>query len=289
MFRPWRSFPAMVGSGLVLGLAVGGYLVYAKEIGTVALIVAMTLALSEFRLEGLSLKTEMRAFFQALGWNYVVLTGLILAFAFLTPDPDLRIGWVVMAAVPSAIAVVPLTSIIKGNVRSALVSSALLYLIALILVPAITLGFADRAVPASEVAVQTFLQIGVPLLASRVLVRIPAIRPVRPVGVNLSFFVLMTMVAGGNRIAFADPGLVLSLTGAALARTFGIGLAVLGLTALTRRPREERVSWTLFASFKNGGLTALLALSLFGARAAIPPIVALLFAILPLAVLPPPI
>src|SRR5437867_574627 len=145
MFRPWRSFPAMVGSGLVLGLAVGGYLVYAKEIGTVALIVAMTLARSEFRLEGLSLKTEMRAFFQAPGWNYVVLTGLILAFAFLTPDPDLRVGWVVMAAVPSAIAVVPRTSIAKGNVRSALVSTALLYVLSFPLVPALPLAFGGRA------------------------------------------------------------------------------------------------------------------------------------------------
>lgn len=275
----------MVIAGLLLGFAigpVGGQ----KEIATVALVVAMTFALTEIRLAGLRAKTEARPFVAAVFWNYVVLTGIILGFAVLTPDPDLRNGWVVMAAVPSAIAVVPLTSIVKGNVRSALVSSALLYLLALILVPAITLGFADRAVSASEVAVQTFLQIGVPLLASRVLVRIPAIRRVRPVGVNLSFFVLMAMVAGGNRIAFADPGLVLSLTGAALARTFGIGLAVLGLTALTRRPREERVSWTLFASFKNGGLTALLALSLFGARAAIPAIVALLFEILWLAVLP---
>jgi len=275
----------MVIAGLLLGFAigpVGGQ----KEIATVALVVAMTFALTEIRLAGLRAKTEARPFAAAVFWNYVVLTGIILGFAVVTPDPDLRNGWVVMAAVPSAIAVVPLTSIVKGNVRSALVSSALLYLIALILVPAITLGFADRAVPASEVAVQTFLQIGVPLLASRVLVRIPAIRPVRPVGVNLSFFILMTMVAGGNRIAFADPGLVLSLTGAALARTFGIGLAALGLAALTRRPREERVSWTLFASFKNGGLTALLALSLFGARAAIPAIVALLFEILWLAVLP---
>src|SRR3989441_3894895 len=196
----------MVSAGLLLGLAFGP-LGGKKEIATVARVVAMTLALTEIRLEGLSLGSEARAFAPAVFWNYVVLTGIILGFAVLTPNPDLRNGWVVMAAVPSAIAVVPLTSIIKGNVRSALVSSALLYLIALILVPAITLGFADRAVPASEVAVQTFLQIGVPLLASRVLVRIPAIRPVRPGGANLSFFVLMTIVAGRQRIALTDPGL----------------------------------------------------------------------------------
>ncbi len=275
----------MVMAGFVLGLVVGP-LERGKEVATVALIIAMTLALTEIRLQGLSARTEMRAFGTALLWNYLVLTPIILGFAILTPDPDLRNGWVVMAAVPSAIAVVPLTSIAKGNVRSALVSSALLYVLALAIVPAITLAFAGYAVSATEVALQTFLQIGVPLLASRVLVRIPAIQPVRAVGVNLSFFVLVTMVVGVNRTAFADPGLVLSLALPALARTFGIGLAVTGLAVLARRTWEERVAWTLFGSFKNLGLTALLALSLFGPEAATPAIVALPFEILWLASLP---
>src|SRR5438445_800344 len=286
VFRPWRSFPTMVLAGLIVGVALGDRLVFATQIATVALIVAMTLALTEIRFQGLSMGSEARAFAPAVFWNYVVLTGIILGFAAFTTEPDLRNGWVVMAAVPSAIAVVPLASIVKGNVRSVLVSSALLYLLALVLVPAITLSFAGRAVPPADVAVQTFLQIGVPLLASRVLVRIPAIQTVRRVGVNVSFFVLMTMVVGGNRIAFADPGLVLSLVGAALLRTFGIGLGALGLARLARRPREDRVAWTLFGSFKNGGLTALLALFLFGAKAAIPAIVCLLFEILWLSAIP---
>jgi len=276
----------MVASGLVLGLLVGDPLASAKEIGTVALIVAMTLALTQVRLGGLSGRTEMRAFLPAIAWNYVVLTGLILGFAFLTPDPDLRAGWVVMAAVPSAIAVVPLTSIAKGNVRSTLVSTALLYILSLVLVPVITLAFAGRAPPLTDLAFQTFLQIGLPLLVSRALLRWAAIERVRPVGVNVSFFVLVTMVAGANRLAFADLGLVLSLSGAAILRTFGIGLAVTALAWILRRSREERIAWTMFASFKNLGLTALLALSLFGPLAAIPAIVNLLFEIMWLSSLP---
>ena len=279
MFRPWQSFPTMVVSGLLLGILTGGSPYYPGQVATIALVVAMTLALTEIRLEGVSVRTELRAFSHAFVWNYVVLAGIILVIAWLTADADLRSGWIVMAAVPSAIAVIPLTSIFRGNVRSALISSALLYIAALVLVPAITLSFAGFAVPPSEIAFQTFLQIGVPLLASRAIVRVPAIERWRPVGVNLSFFVLVTMVAGANRNAFADPGLVLTLSGAAFARTFGIGLAVLGLASVTHRNREDRIAWTLFASFKNLGLCALLALSLFGFRAAVPAIVALFFEI----------
>ena len=103
---------------------------------------------------------------------------------------------------------------------------------------------------------------------------------------NLSFFVLVTAIAGANRAAFADLGLVLSLSGAAVLRTFGIGLGIAALATLTHRRHDQRVTWTLFGSFKNLGLTALLALSVFDTRAAIPAIVCLLFEILWLASLP---
>ena len=149
------------------------------------------------------------------------------------------------------------------------------------------LVFAGRTVPISELALQTFLQVGLPLLVSRVLVRVPALETVRPVGVNLSFFVLVTMIVGANRASlFSDPGLVLSLSGAAVLRTFGIGLLVTGLGLAIHRRREERIAWTLFGSFKNLGLTALLAVNLFGLRAAIPAIVCLVFEILWLTCLP---
>src|SRR5438445_163693 len=47
VFRPWRSFPTMVLAGLIVGVALGDRLVFATQIATVALIVAMTLALHD--------------------------------------------------------------------------------------------------------------------------------------------------------------------------------------------------------------------------------------------------
>src|SRR5437773_1342231 len=79
------------------------------------------------------------------------------------------------------------------------------------LVPAISLAFAGRAGPHPTRAVQTLLRIGLPLRASRGVARAPAVQLIRNVGVNLSFFVLVTAIAEGNRAAFADLGLVLSL------------------------------------------------------------------------------
>src|SRR5437867_11009393 len=122
MFRPWRSFPTMVVSGLLVGLSVGNFLPSPTVIATVALITALTLALTEIRLTGISLRGEIRPFAVAIVWNYEVLSGRGLTFAFLTPDPDPRARWVVMAAVPSATPVVPPASILPGQDRRSVLS-----------------------------------------------------------------------------------------------------------------------------------------------------------------------
>src|SRR3990170_1090039 len=136
----------MVSLGAVLGVLTGGVPAYAKEVSTAALLVAMTFSLTEVRFRGLSPREEARAFGRAFLWNYVALSGLILALAFLFPSGPIRGGWVVMAAGPSAVAVIPLTATFRGNTRTALVSSALLYVAALGLYPAVTLAFSGQAV-----------------------------------------------------------------------------------------------------------------------------------------------
>src|SRR5207245_6437128 len=99
----------------------------------------------EIVISGLFPRTELRAFLIAFAMSYVVLSRLILSFAILSPDPQIRNGWVLMAAVPPAIAVVPITSILKGDTRRSLISLAFLYVLGLGLVPAITLVFTNQA------------------------------------------------------------------------------------------------------------------------------------------------
>ncbi|TLZ74973.1 MAG: hypothetical protein E6K08_09595, partial [Methanobacteriota archaeon] len=141
----------------------------------------------------------LRRFLVAFGMSYVVLSGLILSFAVLSPDPQIRNGWVLMAAVPPAIAVVPITSILKGDTRRSLVSLALLYVLGLGLVPAITLVFTNQAAPFEELVLQTVLLIGVPLIASRFLRRWSRTAEFRTSAVSISFFFLVIAIAGSTR------------------------------------------------------------------------------------------
>jgi bile acid:Na+ symporter, BASS family len=287
MFRPWRSFPTMVASGLVVGFATGGFPAYSKEISQVALVLGMTFSLTEISIAGLSPRTELRRFLVAFAMSYVVLSGVILAFAILSPDPQIRNGWVLMAAVPPAIAVVPITSILKGDTRRSLISLALLYVLGLGLVPAITLVFTSQAAPFGELVLETVLLIGVPLVASRFLRRWSRVAEFRGSGVSVSFFVLVAAIAGSTRAPLlAHPDLIASLALLSFGRTFVLGGIVFVLTRALHVPWSERVAVTAFSSFKNLGLTVVLAFAVFGPVATLPSIVSLVFEILWLAALP---
>src|SRR5438128_910523 len=277
----------MVASGLVVGFATGGFPAYSKQMTEVSLILGMTFSLTESSISGISSREELRRFLVAFGMSYVVLSGLILAFAVLSPDPQIRNGWVLMAAVPPAIAVVPITSILKGDTRRSLVSLALLYLAGLGLVPAITLVFTNQAAPFEELVLQTVLLIGVPLVASRFLRRWSRVADFRGSGVSVSFFFLVVAIAGSTRAPLlAHPELIASLAVLAFGRTFLLGGVVFVLTRALRVPRAERVAVTAFSSFKNLGLTVVLAFAVFGPVATLPSIVYMVFEILWLAALP---
>jgi BASS family bile acid:Na+ symporter len=277
----------MVASGLIVGFATGGFPLFSREISEFALALGMTFSLSEISFRGISARAELRPFLVALAMSYGVLSGVALAFAFLSQDARIHDGWVLMAAVPPAIAVVPITSYLKGDTRRTLISLALLYLLGLILVPVVTLVFTNLTVPLGELVLQTILLIAVPLVASRLLRRWSRVAGLRPSAVSISFFFLVTAIAGSTRgPLLGRPELLLPLGLMAFGRTFGLGVAVIGLARILHLPRASSVAFAAFASFKNLGLTVVLAFTVFGPVATLPSIVSLVFEILWLGALP---
>ncbi len=268
----------MVSSGLVVGFATGGFPSYSREISQLALALGMTFAMTEISFANISARTESRRFVVSLTASYGALSGLLLIFAFLSTDPGIHDGWVLMASVPPAIAVVPITSYLRGDTRRTVVSLAILYLIGLLLVPVVTLAFTHQTVPLNDLVLQTILLIGLPMLASRPLRRWRKIADIRTSGVSISFFFLVIAIAGSTRGPL--------LARPAVLRTFGIGILVVALGRTLRLPRDDQVALAVFASFKNLGLTVVLAFAVFGPIATLPSIVSLVCEILWLASLP---
>jgi BASS family bile acid:Na+ symporter len=288
MFRFWRSFPFMVAAGLITGLATGGFPeTTSKDLQQIALILAMAFSLTEISFRGITLRAELRAIGFALAMSYGLLGGLVILFGVLSPDPGIRSGWILMASVPPAVAVVPVTSFLKGDVRRALISDAVLYCFGLVTVPGLCLLLLSQTAPVGDLVVQTVLLIGLPIIVSRPLRRWPSIRQVRSTAVSLSFFVLVLAIAGSTRDALLGrPDLIAGLLILAFVRTFGLGLLVFLLTRLLSVSRDGRIAATTFAGFKNLGLTVVLAFSFFGVLASLPAIASLILETLWMITLP---
>ena len=276
----------MVATGLLLGIATGGFPAYAGEVAQVALVVAMTFSMTEISFARISPRAEARSVALSLVMSYVLLSGLLLVFAALSPDPAIRAGWVLTAAVPPAVAVIPVTSLLKGDTRRSLIALAFQYLVGLALVPAITFAFVGREVPVGTLAFQTVLLLGLPIVLSRALRRWPRVADVRPTAVSVSFLFLVTAISGSTRATlFGSPDLVM-LAALSLLRTFGLGFALFAVARLLGASRETQVAATTFASFKNLGLAIVLASTVVEPAAALPSIVSLVFEILWLGALP---
>ncbi len=288
MFRFWRNFPFMVGAGLLVGLATGGFPAEASGlVQQASLIVAMAFSLTEISFRGISARAEARGLALATLMTYGVLGALVISFGLLAADPLIRSGWVLMGAVPPAVAVVPITSLLRGNVRRSLISDAVLYFVGLAAVPGLSLLFLGEAVPIQTLALQTLLLIGLPVVLSRPLRAWRPVHGARPVAVCVSFFVLVVAIAGSTRPTLLDqPALAEGLAILAFARTIGLGLLIIAVARLARLPRDTRIAAVTFAGFKNLGLTVVLAFTVFGALASLPAIIALIFETVWMSLLP---
>jgi bile acid:Na+ symporter, BASS family len=275
--RPWNILannPIMMVLAFITAMVVGGFpgdiFLTNSNIAMLSLIVMMSLSLTSLRLRGLKLRDHALPIRNAFLLSFVLSTGTTIAMSYLFKG-DVRDGWIIMAAVPSAVSIVPFTYLLGGDLDSTLVSSASLYIFALAATPLVTLVFLGTAVDVMTLLGYVGYLILLPMIASRLLRRVD-IRPhQKAMAINVAFFVLVVAVAGPNRnVFFGDPVILAGLVMVAFVRLFGVGLVTNWYLVRKKAPRTRRVPEVLFASYKNTGMAATLAIALIGPTAAVP-------------------
>jgi BASS family bile acid:Na+ symporter len=256
--------------GLALGMLLGGFPSHTKEISMISLALLMTLSLSNVRLGETRGRDHVEHSARALLINYGLLTGVILAIGLFF-SRDYWWGWVLMAAAPSAISIVPFTAVIGGQTTKALFSTAVNYLAALLLMPIITLILIGSSVSSESLVTSLLLLILLPMAASRMVMRLDVSKSANTMMINISFAVLIFAVTGANRDAFlGDAFIVIAIAAGCILRTFGTGMGTEVVLKRLGVPKASRVPYVLFASYKNLGLTATLAIALFQPIVAVP-------------------
>jgi len=285
--RLFRNNSFILALALLMGLAFGQLAPYGRATVTPLLAVIMTLSLmgvstavfSNFRklLGPVSLSVLL---------NYVVLSGAFIGLAsLLVPDYELWTGFVLVAAVPPAVAVIPFTYHLGGKVENALAGSVAAHLAAFAAAPLICLGFLGTSLLQPRQLLLALAQlIAAPFLVSRLLRRTPAapwVERHRGAMLNWGFFVVIYTIIGLNRDAFlGQPAALLDLSLVAFACTFVIAYVINRLAKALGADKPDRISYAVMGAWKNYGLAGALALAFFGSRAAMPAAVTTAFAIL---------
>jgi bile acid:Na+ symporter, BASS family len=284
--RLLRSRDFLLLAALAAGLAVGGGARYTEAAVLPLLAVVMTLA--TMGVEGRvfrSPRSLATPFLAGLLLNFVVLGGMLLVLSsLLISDRAFVKGFIILAAAPPAVAVIPFAVLLRGNSSFALIGAIGCYLGALIIMPVTAVAFLGMAVIQPWRLLIILLQlILAPLMASRVLLWTGAsqrLEPVKGTLTNWSFFLISYTIVGLNRDLFLYQTLSLAPVALiALASTFALGAVIAAAARRLGADPPTVVSLVLLGTLKNYALAGGLALTLFDRYHAVPAAVSTVFMI----------
>ncbi len=233
----------------------------------------------------LDFKRVLRPILISLLLNYAVLTFTLIGLSsILIPDYELWAGFVILAAVPPAVAVIPFTYRLDGDVDFSLVGMVASYLAALFIIPLISIAFLGTSlIQPGRLLITLGELIAIPLGVSQLLRRTgiaSRLEKYRGPIINWSFFVVVYTIVGLNQAAFlGQPLILLRISLIAFVSTFVLAYLIDRLARFLGRNKPNRISLILLGTRKNYGLAAAIALALFSPRATIPAAVAMVFAI----------
>lgn len=262
---------------IVLGLTIGDIAHSIKHLTFYILAVVLSFSTTGIATSEFSLKPEtFKDLFLGFFLNYVVFSLVLLPIAyFLSPTEAIFYGFVVVAATPPGVAVIPFAYILGGDLKKAILGTLGGFLASVIMAPIIIklftgkegLSFLDLFIGMHEIVV-------LPLLLSRVLLIKPLRKfteTVRGNVVNWGFAVIIFTAVGINKnILLSDFKLIFNI-----ALIFFIAIFVLGqvFDILVKKMGvnpQDRVSQNLLLTIKSSGFSVVTAMTLFDDNAVIP-------------------
>ncbi len=261
---------------MVMGLSFSKGVEYLKPFTLYFLAVIMIFSATSFNFKLLKefkifAKTTLYSFFL----NFILFGAVLLTTAyFLIDEKEIFWGFVIIAATPPGVAVIPFTFIYKGNLNYSLIGVLGVYLLSILATPLIISLFVKGAdIEIFELIRVTIEVILIPILLSRLLLfkKIkPFVEKIRGKVVNWGFALIVYTVVGLNKQAiFNDTEMLLKISAVLIVAMFVLG--VLYEFILRKKIRLKlRISQNLILTIKSSGFAASTALTVFGERSALP-------------------
>lgn len=216
--------------------------------------------------------------------NYIIHGTIVISLAYFFADKASFYGFVVIAATPPGVAIIPFTHTFKGNLDYSFKGILGTYLLAIIITPLIISIFAEDANLNSTVLLVLILKIIViPLIISRLLLIkqiFPTVEKIRGKVVDLGFALIIYTAIALNR------DLILSQFDSVIVSSviLFISIFISGLIfiILSRRSNDKKtaISRNLMLTIKGSGFAIATTLILFDKSSAIPASVMSIFVLL---------
>lgn len=270
-----RNF--ILALALVLGLLLGQGANWTEPL--VLPLLAFVMMLSTTSVGGSLFRSPRKLLYPFLAgvmMSYVVLGGFILLLSGLIPlEEPLKNGFILLAAVPPAVGVIPFTGFLNGDVEFTLIGCLSCYLIAFIFTPIILFSFLGIG---TDLQFKLFITLTeliiIPLGLSRALVHTgisKRIDPIKGTIINWCFFLVVYTIVGLNQEVFINQSSTLvSVSLITVATTFLLGTLIDKVGGVMRINPKRAVSMILLGTSKNAGFAAGLALTLFSRKTALP-------------------
>jgi bile acid:Na+ symporter, BASS family len=268
-------------AAVLVAFAVGSIGPVTSTLVIVVLMLQMTAAMDGLAFNKSEIVKDKKAILLSVVSCFGISTGVTLAvgFLFISSYPDVWMGWVMLAAVPSAVSVITVALFMRGDMVMSVLSTVIIYLCALVLTPLITMVFVGDAVDPLEIFKYILLFVAVPLVVTVPLRRLHLKRAPKVIFINMMMFSLVALSVGYNRgVILGDPVLVTYVILACFIRLFLVSFIVIYAMKKSGVDRDDGVIYMAFSVWKNSGLATTMCLVLLtdASEAVVPCVVSVL-------------
>jgi bile acid:Na+ symporter, BASS family len=221
-------------------------------------------------------KNTFFPFIYAIFLNYVVLSSALVLFArLLISDNELFTGFVMIAAAPVGLSVVPFTYMLKGNISHSIIGVLAIYLSSIILAPVIVNLFLDGVEFQTWQLFITMIELVIlPLAISRLLMWkliLKKVEQIRRHIVNWGFaFVIFTVVGINREVFFSEYLILLRIIIVLFICIFMLSWIYEKLMYNWFPGKGNIIADLMILTTKSSGFSAVTAMTFYGERAAIP-------------------
>ncbi len=272
---------------VVLGLTLGDIAQHIKPYIFYLLAVVLSFSTTGIATSELALKKEIFGdMFSGLFLNYILFGLVLLPVAYiLSPNEEIFYGFVVIAATPPGVAVIPFSYMLNGNLKKSILGTLGGFLASIVVAPLMIKWITgETALSFFDLFINMVKIIIIPLLFSRLLLLKP-IKPftekVRGSVVNWGFAIIVFTAIGINRgVLLSDYKLVLNISLIFLIALFGLG-QIFDLVAKKMGVNSEnRMSFNLLLTIKSSGFSVVTAIAVFNNSAVVPSAVMSVFVLM---------